>query len=68
MECVDCVGIWEITGALTVGISSGFCLVYLLNYYFDTKRDEMILELQRAWAERNELRKKLREHVQVDRR
>tara|TARA_B100001175_G_C19011000_1_gene403471 strand:+ start:338 stop:529 length:192 start_codon:yes stop_codon:yes gene_type:complete len=59
MDCTDCVTFWEITGALSIGIMSGFSLVWLLTYYFDYKRDEMILMLQQAWAERNELRKKL---------
>ena len=63
MECVDCVSFWEIVGALSIGIMSGSALIWLLTYYFDRKRDEMILELQRSWAERNELRKKLQEKV-----
>ncbi len=63
MDCTDCVSFWELTGALSIGIMSGCSLVWLLTYYIDHKRDEMILELQRAWAERNELRKKLREKV-----
>jgi hypothetical protein len=49
------------TGALSIGIMSGCSLVYLLTYYYDYKRDEMILKLQKTWAERNELRKKLQE-------
>jgi len=59
MECIDCVSFWEMTGALSIGIMSGCTLVYLLTYYFDAKRDEMIMMLQKSWAERNELRKKL---------
>ena len=60
MDCTDCVTFWELTGALSIGIMSGSALIWLLTYYIDYRRDEMILELQRAWAERNELRKKLR--------
>ncbi len=59
MDCTDCISFWELTGALTIGIMSGCSLVWLLTYYFDYRRDEMILMLQQAWAERNELRKKL---------
>jgi len=59
MDCTDCVSFWELTGALSIGIMSGCSLVWLLTYYFDYRRDEMILMLQQAWAERNELRKKL---------
>ena len=59
MDCTDAVTFWEITGALSIGIMSGAALVYMLTYYFDARRDEMIMMLQQAWAERNELRKKL---------
>ena len=59
MDCTDCVTFWEMAGALSIGIMSGCSLVYLLTYYFDARRDEMIMMLQQAWAERNELRKKL---------
>jgi len=62
MECTDCVTFWEMAGALSIGIMSGCSLVWLLTYYFDHKRDEMIMELQRAWAERNELRKMLQKN------
>jgi len=64
MDCTDCLNMWEVATALSIGVMSGVSLIFALKYWSDVTRDKLIMELQRTWAERNKLQKKLRELVQ----
>ena len=55
--CTDCVTLWELVGAIGIGVVGGGSLVLLADWWWWKQRDAMIMELQRHWARRNERNK-----------
>ena len=59
MDCTDCVSMWDIVSAIALSVVCSGSLVMALNYYWDVKRDRVIMALQKSYAERNKMNKKL---------